>query len=378
MSRAPGDRAPDAAGSGLRTAPLGREHNRELVELFRASPIIADFTVCFDRHPDFFRFPELVFEEFEYRGIFAGDRLIGSMMAAFLDGWLGDRVGRYAYMGDLRIVPDMRGQRITERLGWDFFDEQLDKVPIAIGLIKDGNLPITHITMDKAPPVYQTGRLCPFEASNLILLRPAPAPRSTRVRRATAADLPAMVDVMAEAYRGRLFAPVVTREGLAAEISDPGRPPISDYFLAEREGRLVGLFAAWDMGRFKRTLVLRYSPMGRALKRGYQLGRLLFRRAAPLPDAGQPFREVTITRIAVPDRDPEILADLLAVAANDYLDRGYHMMHVGFAGWDPLIEATDRFMVQRFKSTLVIGWRTDRGAAELDGATDIYVDLSII
>ena len=74
----------------LTTATLTRDHNDELVGLFRASPIVADFTVCFDRHPDFFRFPELVFDSFDYRGIFVDDSLVGCLMAAQLRGWVGD------------------------------------------------------------------------------------------------------------------------------------------------------------------------------------------------------------------------------------------------------------------------------------------------
>ena len=75
--------------SALEFRPLSREHNDALVALFRASPIVADFTICFDRHPDFFRFPDSVFDSYTYRGIFRGERMIGCVMYAQLTGWLG-------------------------------------------------------------------------------------------------------------------------------------------------------------------------------------------------------------------------------------------------------------------------------------------------
>ena len=363
----------------LSTASLTRAHNDELVELFRASPIVADFTVCFDRHPDFFRFPELVFDSFDYRGIFVEERLVGCMMAAQLRGWVGDSAASICYMGDARVLPEYRGHRIAERVGWDYLGEQLGgDVPIAFGLVKEGNLPATHITESTGPDHFEVGKLAAFEASNVILLGKAPPPRATTVRIANGDDIDEIAELMAKSYRGRLFAPVVTAASLTADCQRLPELGIDRYYVAERNHRIVGVIAAWDMGAFKRTLILRYSTMGRVLKGGYQAGRLWFRAAAPLPAAGEPFREITMTRMAIPDRDPEILRDLLRVAVNDHLARGYHMLHVGFTGRDPLIDATDGLFVQRFKSTLYVGWRRDHDASALVRDADPYVDISII
>jgi hypothetical protein len=82
--------------------------------------------------------------------------------------------------------------------------------------------------------------------------------------------------------------------------------------------------------------------------------------------------------MAIPDRDPAVLRDLLAAAANDCLARRCHMMHVGFTGDDPLRAATRRFFVQRFRSTLWVGWRRNAPATELIRGADPYVDISII
>ncbi len=363
----------------LTTATLTRAHNDDLVGLFRASPIVADFTVCFDRHPDFFRFPELVFDSFDYRGIFVDQELVGCLMAAQLRGWVGDSAANFCYIGDARVVPEYRGHHIGERVGWDYLSEQLGSdIPLAFGLIKDGNLPAAHVTESTAPDHFEVGKLAPFEASNVLLLDKAPPPRATSVRTATRADIDEIAAVMAESYRGRLFAPVVTAESLAADVDRLPELGIDRYYVAERNRRIVGVIAAWDMGAFKRTLILRYSTMGRILKGSYRAGRLWFRAAAPLPAAGEPFREITMTRMAIPDRDPEILRDLLRVVVNDYLVRGYHMLHVGFAGRDPLIDATEGLFVQRFKSTLYVAWPRDRDASALVRDADPYVDISII
>lgn len=365
--------------ASLERRVLGRTHNDALVELFRASPIVADFTVCFDRHPDFFAFPELAYDSYEYQGLFQRDRLVGCVMCAVLTGWLGPRrgYGTYCYAGDGRTAPDVRGGHAVMSAAFDMVREH-EEAPLVLGVIKEGNRPAAHLVETLDYDDFEVHELARFEAANIILLHRRRRDLTTRVRRATARDIPEMAEVMARAFRGRLFAPRITAERLARDTERMPGLGIGQYYVAIRDGRIVGALGAWDMGELKRTLVLRYSLVGRLLASGYRLGRVLFRQAAPLPAANQPFRELTITRMAVPDRDPAVLRDLLVAAGNDALRNGFHMMHVGFTGDDPLRAATRKGLVQRFRSTLWVGCRRGGDGAELIRGADPYVDLSII
>lgn len=360
--------------------PLGRESNDELVELFRACPIVADFTICFDRHPDFFRFPELVFDSYGYEGIFLDDRLVGCVMLAKLTGWM-DRergFGTYCYAGDGRALAGLRAGRKVANTTVELLRERSDDAPIALGLIKEGNEPAAYLAKTTTPHDFEFRTLTGFEAANIILMRRARRDLGTRVRRASERDIPELADVMARAFEGRLFAPLITAETLERDTKRLPGLGIEQYYVAERNGRIVGALGAWDMGAFKRTVVVRYSALGRAMKAAYRAGRLLFRRAAPLPGPNEALREVTITRMAIPDRDPLVLRDLIAAAGNDALDQGAHMMHVGFVGNDRLREATKRFFVQRFRSTLWVGWQRGSAGPDLTAGADPYVDIAII
>ena len=78
------------------------------------------------------------------------------------------------------------------------------------------------------------------------------------------------------------------------------------------------------------------------------------------------------------DRDPAVLHDLLATAANDHVSQGYHLLHLGLTGTDPLMKATRHFFVQRYRSDLfAAAWRDSPATLEkICQNSDPYVDLA--
>src|SRR5512138_2973399 len=99
-------RAPrEAAVAAVTTRPVGREDGPALLAINRACPIEANFTFFFDRAPDFFAWPDAVFDEYEYLGVYSEEQLVGYGLWGTLDGWVGDGWGSYMYGGDLRMLP---------------------------------------------------------------------------------------------------------------------------------------------------------------------------------------------------------------------------------------------------------------------------------
>jgi hypothetical protein len=108
---------------------------------------------------------------------------------------------------------------------------------------------------------------------------------------------------------------------------------------------------------------------------GYALAKAALRRAAPLPAPGEAFRTLTTTRVAIARDDPDVLADLLRAVHDDALGRGYHMIHVGFVGDDPLRRAVERFRVQRFVSDITLLEWADAPAITAEERARPFVDL---
>jgi hypothetical protein len=358
--------------------PLGRDDGAAMLQINRACPIVADFTVCFERGPDFFRWPDLIYETYRYLGIERGGRLVGYCMAGVTEGWTGRGFGRYCYAGDARVLPEVRGKRLAEKALRQVATLLPSDVEIGFGLVKEGNLPAERTAEAARSEVFESGRLGALEVMNLVLLLPVRGAGSAKVRRARAEDIEPMASVLERAWRGRLFAPRASAEGLERDAARLPGLGIDRYYVAERGGRMVGVLGAWDMGPFHRTTVLRYSLAGAAMRAAYGLAARFVRGAAPLPARGESFRSLTITRVGVLDGDPAVLRDLLAAAINDHLRQGYHMAHVGFVAGDRSIAATRGWMRQRFRSSLF--WVAGRGGTTPTPreGTDAYVDLAMI
>lgn len=367
---------PASAPSHFRFLPLAREQGPALLEINRACPIEADFTLVFDRGQDFFRWPDSLYERHHYVGIHHDDSLVGYCMTGELRGWTGSAQGRCFYGGDARILRPYRGHRLAE-LGLRHALEQLsDDVEIGFGLVKSGNAPAQRTVDTGYSELFGEARRVPFEAVNVLLLRKLPRP-SIEVRKARPDDVGEMAKLFTRANARRLFAPELDATVIEKDMAKPGLEP-HRWYVAVNGRRLVGMAAAWDQHAFHRTIILRYSRVGTGIRTLYGASRRVFRHAPPLPDAGDALRSVTLTRVAVEDMDPSVMRALIHGIVNDHVGRGYHLLHVGFAGEDPMRQASKGLLCQRFRSGIVIGVR--RRLPRCEGWFDSlpYVDMALI
>jgi hypothetical protein len=348
-----------------------------MLAINRACPVVADFTFYFDRAPDFFAWPEQVFQGYQYAGVFRDAGLVGYCMLGYRSGRIGASSGRYFYVGDARVLPSARGHRLAERAALALEPLVPPDVRLGVALVKKGNRPADRIVRTALPDDFVVQRLCGFEAVSIPLLFPLRGRAGCAVRPATMEDAPAVVALMRRAHGDRLLAPRVDEQELRRVWRTPGREP-ERYRVAERDGRIVGVVGFWDMDPLRRTRVIRYSGRGAWLRRLYGLAaRIRSVRAAPLPLAGEAFRALTAVDVAIEGNDPDILSDILAVAVADHRDQAYHLLHVGFAGDDPLREAVRSPLVQRFHSDLYLLVR--RGDADRLAPGPLpYVDLAMI
>lgn len=359
---------------------LGPADETALHALHRACPIEADFHFFFDRHPDFFAWPRAVYDDHAYLGAERDGALVGAVMVAEAAGWVGDASGRWFYLGDARVAPAARGLGVAPATAAALFASRDPEVGLGVGLVKRGNAPAERATAAGRVPGFFTSRLCDYDAANLLLLVGLGRPRGVRVRRATEADVEAICAFTEHAWRGRLLAPTLAPEQLARELR--GETPGLDarqVYVAERRGRLVGTLAAWDLGGCKRTHVLAYPPSARFMRLGHGALRLVARRAAPLPAPGQAFRALHAAHVAIADREPAVLRDLLRAVVADHLGSGVHMVHLGLAAGDPLARALRGWPVQHFRSTIYAFARDDaRWRRVLAGAQDPLLEAAMI
>lgn len=364
------------------TAPPGlelldRKANPEMVAINRQCPIEADFTFYFDRGSDFFAWPDAVFDDYWYAGIRADERLVGFCMAGHRQGWTGADWGTWFYVGDARILPQYRGHGLARQTAVKFEQITPERVRLGIALVKKGNAPADRIVRTADSTRFMRRTLCEFEVSNVPLLFKPRAPAGVAVRRARWSDAEAVVDLMRQAYDRRLLAPRVCAEWIRRTWDRPGLGP-DDHLVAERAGRLVGIVGLWDLAPMRRTRVLAYTWRADLLRLVHGLVRRLPDVGAPpLPPPGDAFRSITAVNVAVEEGDPAVLRALLAAAIPAYRDRGYHLLHLGFAAGDPLRSATDGLLTQRFRSDIHLFVDPDHAPTAADALTPV-IDLAMI
>jgi hypothetical protein len=199
-----------------------------------------------------------------------------------------------------------------------------------------------------------------------------------RVRRAELSDVDAMVGLLRDDFRARLFGPIVDRGSFLRNLSARPGCDLSRYYVAERDGEVVGTCAAWDTGRLKQNRIVSYGRKLKWMRKAHAAAAALLD-LPPLPKEGGTTRDATITDCAVRGRDPEILEALLARVHNDCAQKKYHLLIFGSCGQDPLLRATKRFLGQTTVFEIVL-FSTDPSLLA-EGRIDAslpYIDLAML
>lgn len=357
-----------APGVGFRD--VRREEGPALSAINRACPIVADFTILFDRGEDFFAWPDALYDRHHYVGVEASGALVGYCMVGEFRGWVGDGYGDCGYAGDARVLAPYRGQQVTKRALRALEPKVGPDTRIGFGLVKHGNRPAEWIARTATAERWTGDRLADLEVVNLPLLWAFSGPGACRVRRARVDDADDLAALLRRANAGRLLAPDLPAGTLSRTLGGPRAT-----YVAERAGRLVGTITGWDLAPMHFTRVLRYSPVGQAIRAAYRLAAAVLPGATALPAPGEPLRTLTLTDVGIEGQDPGTFRDLLAALFRDHLGRGYHLVHAGGVSQDPLLRGLAGLPRQRFVSTL---FRIDRQGRKAPEAGLPYVDLARI
>lgn len=323
--------------------------------LFAANEMEGEIAVSFHREPSYFYASGV---QGDFCQVLAGrDTVTGELAAvgarATRPGYLNGQLAEVGYLADARIDPRYRGlgvvlegARALARLHAD------GRARLYFTVIAEGNRQaLGTITRGRwgLPTYMDMGRLL-SPAVNLVR-RLRPPVGNWEITRGAAALLPEIVACLNRNHQRRQFAPAYPLSHF-----QPGSPRLRDFdyrdfYVALRDGRVVGVVGKWDQERFKQTVVTRYGPRLRRL-------RPLLNLAAPLigcprfPEPGQPLRSFYAALIAVDEDDPDVFRALLRHLNNDHLGSGYAYFLVGLHERDPLAAILKEFTLTPFTARL--------------------------
>lgn len=371
-----------AAADGFSVREIGRERNEDMRRILAASPVeTRGLAVGFSRDPDVLAIPELFSERVKCVGFFRGEALVGFAMlmgqARYVDG----TPREVMYFGSAHVTEEGRHRGFMRRASDFLFDGREAWPDLGFVVVMRGNRSTEKFIGRREPgyPGFPHSRaIGTLRAKNVLIAGPRKESGTCAVRRAEPRDVEPIVALLRAEYKGRLFAPVVDMDAFLRDLARRPGCALADHRVAEKNGRIVGTCAAWDMGRLKQTRIVRYGWKLKGLRAVHSAVGLLggFPR---LPREGEVLRDVTVTDWAVENGDPEILEALLRNISNEYRARRYSVMTVGGPIDDPALGAADRFPGPSVLSTIVMFSR-DPGLLE-KGRVDTsrpYVDLAML
>jgi hypothetical protein len=361
---------------------ISQEWNWEMLRILGETPIeTRGLSIVFDRRPDIFAIPRLFSERVECAGFFRGASLAGFAMLMFQSRYVNGEPRTVAYFGNAHVKREARGRGFANRSAGYLSREMRGVCDLGYAVVMAGNRAAGRFIGRDWPgqtePVHSKV-VATLRAKSILVMGRRGESDGYRVRHAEFADVDAVVGLLGDEFRARLFGPIVDRGSFLRNLSARPGCDLSQYYVAERGGRVVGTCAAWDTGGLKQNRIVRYGRKLKWLRKAHAAAAALLD-LPPLPKEGGTTREATVTDCAVRGRDPEILEALLSRIHNDCAQKEYNLLIVGSCGQDPLLRATKRFLGQTTVSEIVL-FSTDFSLLA-EGRIDAslpYIDLAML
>lgn len=323
----------------------------DLRRLLREHPFAGSISMSFEREPNYFAASTI-------EGDFAQTLIVRDSRTPQIIG-VGDRSIRPYYVnGEIKNVGYFSGLRVDARyqhgmalarfLGKGFEGQrELHKDGRAkfylMSVVAD-NFPARRLleaNLPHYPRLHPYARMCTFA------IHPRRVKREPQIQitRGSVDLIPAIADCLARNGRRSQFAPCWTEDALRSA----GRMnlDVADFFLVQKNSRVVGCLALWDQQSFKQSVV-----------RGYSGWLARFRKVincfTPLPAPGTRLNQCFACFAAVDHDDPEIFSALLRAAYNEAARRKYDYVMLGLAEGSPFIPVAKSYLPIIYESRIYL------------------------
>jgi hypothetical protein len=324
----------------------------ELRNLLRRSSIPGSIQVVFEREPSFF-------DSCRIRGGFfqvgigrdrRTGRIIGvgtrSVNTVFLNG----KATNVGYLADLRLEPECRGGTLIVR-GYRFLRQMHTdgQVQLYTTVIFGGNhRALTTIASGRAglPRYHDMGLV---HSPGINLRRRKPAVRANcDILRGSDALLPEIVGCLNRNHARRQFAPVCTVAKFGNHYPDF---QATDFYVAVRGSKVIGVLGKWDQRSFKQTRVVGYEGSLRWL---VPLANLLrpFAGCAGFPRPGHEVPYFYLSFIAVDGDELSVFRALVRRIYNDAVGGAHLYAMLALHERDPLLSALNEYSLTPFQARL--------------------------
>ncbi len=320
-------------------------------------------TVTYEREPNYFAGCATMGRTCQSLVARAGEGIVGVACRATRPMFVNGREVRVGYLGQLRVDERFRGRWLVSR-GFRFLKRLHgdDPVPAYLLSLIEENREALGVLIERRRPGFpifrQLGRLYTLA----LALR---TPGRTKVggsshceiKRAGSDDLPVIVAFLRRRGATRQFYPAYSEVDFRGAATLGFRQ--EDFFVARRNGEIVGVIGLWDQSNYKQTIARGYAGWLRWARPAYNIAARLSARPA-LPNAGEKILHAYASFVCVAGDDTEVFRALLRRVCAAAAERGYSYLMAGFDDRDPLLEvARARPHIAYRSRVFIAGWPDD-------------------
>ncbi|MEO9874526.1 MAG: hypothetical protein ABJM26_15295 [Anderseniella sp.] len=310
--------------------PAGPQDRQDILRILRENPVGGRFGISMEREPDPYA------SDFglspNHLTVIARDIVTGAaagmcertVFNAYVDG----EVRALPYIGGLRAEQNYRHRISAIKGGFEafrVFGERSGELPFALTSITSDNQAARRLLtagLNGLPHYSPVGEFTTF------VMRPRAQTRPKGIRIGSAADIPAIVNLLNRRARQFQFTPAWTIADVRG-LANHGLP--AEAFVLCGEGaRISGCMAVWDQTANRQVVARSYPPLLGKLRR---LANMLspISRLPSFPPVGKPMRMATLSHLAVEDDDPDIFLRLVKAGLRLAKAKRFEQVAMGMA-----------------------------------------------
>ncbi len=353
----------------MRVRLANSSHNEALCRLSARVTMPGSMEVAYLRDPDYFAALEIQGPFHQTIVGLEGDRVVGSGSRSVRPLFVNGESTDLGYLSSLRIHPDHRSRGFLAR-GYRYLrtlhEDGRCRAYLST-IIEENRYARSLLTRNRAGlPRYEDLGL--YLTHALLLNSRAgnmPPPSGLTIERGSPSLQKELVTFLNRVGSRRQFFPRYESREFATPLFRDFLQ--ENWYLARRQGEIVGALALWDQQGFKRNSVVAYSPL---LRRSRPLANLALSALGyrPLPPPGKTLSLLHLFSPCIEGEDPEILQALLARILQDQAGSSSSALLLGMHEKDPLRTALKRFPSIVYKSRLFFVFWED--GEELFGSLD--------
>jgi hypothetical protein len=331
-----------------------RGDDAELRALLRDNPMNGSIEVTFEREPDFFA-ACAIRGSFHQVGVgrdLESGRIVGLGTRSIAEAFVNGRPASFGWLSDLRLQPGSRGGTLVAR-GYRFLrqlhgDGRAELYGTVI--FQDNQTALQTIAAARAGlPAYHDLGLIHCPGINLRRRKPTIS-ANCEIVRGRRELLREIVDCLNRNNARKQFAPVHDVESFIQGHRWKDFLP-SDFYVARRNNRVIGVVGRWDQSGFKQTRVISYGKHLRwMVPAANAIESLVGAPSFPKPGQYVPFFYVSF--IAIDQDDAGVFRALLRQAYNDAVGSSFRYAMVGLHECDPLLAAVKDYSLTPFAGRL--------------------------